>query len=65
MWAKRLKLNFTKFNNDRQLAIKPIQNDLLLAQKLGLGGTPSFIITSQNFSGPVKLTELEEILAGK
>jgi protein-disulfide isomerase len=63
--AKRLKLNFTKFNNDRQLAIKPIQNDLLLAQKLGLGGTPSFIITSQNFSGPVKLTELEEILAGK
>ena len=48
-----------------ECGIKPIQNDLLLAQKLGLGGTPSFIITSQNFSGPVKLTELEEILAGK
>ncbi|MEY2914975.1 MAG: Disulfide bond formation protein [Cyanobacteriota bacterium] len=63
--AKKLKLNLTKFASDRKLAIKPIQNDLLLAQKLGLGGTPSFIITSQNFSGPVKLTELEEILRGK
>ncbi|MDB9458558.1 DsbA family protein [Dolichospermum circinale CS-1225] len=63
--AKKLKLNLTKFASDRKLAIKPIQNDLLLAQKLGLGGTPSFIITSQNFSGPVKLTEVEEILRGK
>ncbi len=63
--AKKLKLNLTKFDSDRKLAIKPIQNDLLLAQKLGLGGTPSFIITSQNFSGPVKLTEVEEILGGK
>ncbi|MDB9453922.1 DsbA family protein [Dolichospermum circinale CS-534/05] len=63
--AKKLKLNLTKFATDRKLAIKPIQNDLLLAQKLGLGGTPSFIITSQNFSGPVKLTDVEEILRGK
>lgn len=63
--AKKLKLNLTKFASDRKLAIKPIQNDLLLAQKLGLGGTPSFIITSENFSGPVKLTEVEEILGGK
>lgn len=63
--AKKLKLKLTKFASDRKLAIKPIQNDLLLAQKLGLGVTPSFIITSQNFSGPVKLTEVEEILRGK
>jgi hypothetical protein len=63
--AKKLNLNLTKFNSDRKLANNPIQKDLLLAQKLGLGGTPSFIITSENFAGPVKLTEVEEILQGK
>ena len=63
--AKKLNLNLTKFDNDRKLANKSIEKDLLLAQQLGLGGTPSFIITSPNFAGPVKLTEVEEILQGK
>lgn len=63
--AKKLKLNLTKFNSDRKLANNSIGKDLLLAQKLGLGGTPSFIITSPNFSGPVKLTDIEKILQGK
>ncbi len=63
--AKKLNLNLTKFDNDRKLANKSIQKDLLLAQQLGLGGTPSFIMTSPNFAGPVKLTEVEEILQGK
>jgi protein-disulfide isomerase len=63
--AKKLDLNLTKFNSDRKLASNSIRQDLLLAEKLGLGGTPSFIITSQNFARPVKLTELEEILQGK
>ncbi|MDD1421172.1 DsbA family protein [Dolichospermum sp. ST_sed1] len=63
--AKKLNLNLTKFNSDRKLANNPIQKDLLLAQKLGLGGTPSFIMSSQNFAGPVKLTEVEAILQGK
>ncbi|MCE2699650.1 MAG: DsbA family protein [Nostocales cyanobacterium LE14-WE4] len=63
--AKKLNLNLTKFGNDRKLANKSIQKDLLLAQQLGLGGTPSFIMTSPNFAGPVKLTEVEEMLQGK
>ena len=63
--AKKLNLNLTKFDNDRKLANKSIEKDLLLAQQLGLGGTPSFIIASPNFAGPVKLTEVEEILQGK
>jgi protein-disulfide isomerase len=63
--AKKLNLNPIKFNTDRQTANSFIQKDLLLVQKLGLSGTPSFIMTSQNFAGPVKLTEVEEILQGK
>ncbi|MTJ07144.1 MULTISPECIES: DsbA family protein [unclassified Anabaena] len=63
--AKKLNLNLVKFNSDRKLANNPIQKDLLLARKLGLGGTPSFIMTSPNFVGPVKLTEIENILQGK
>ncbi|MTJ47524.1 DsbA family protein [Dolichospermum sp. UHCC 0259] len=63
--AKKLNLNLIKFDNDRKLANNAIQKDLLLAQQLGLGGTPSFIMTSPNFAGPVKLTEVEEILQGK
>ena len=63
--AKKLNLNPIKFDNDRKLANNSIQKDLLLAQQLGLGGTPSFIMTSPNFAGPVKLAEVEEILQGK
>jgi protein-disulfide isomerase len=62
--AKNLNLDITKFNSDRKLAGNSIQKDLLLARTLGLGGTPSFIITSKDFAGPVKLTDVEAILQG-
>jgi protein-disulfide isomerase len=63
--AKKLNLNLIKFNSDRELANSFIQKDLELARKLGLGGTPSFIMSNENFAGPVKLTEIEYILQGK
>ncbi|MBD2296590.1 DsbA family protein [Anabaena sphaerica FACHB-251] len=60
--AKNLKLDLAKFNSDRTLADKAIQQDLQMAYKLGLSGTPSFIINSKNVSGPVQLSEIESIL---
>jgi protein-disulfide isomerase len=61
--AKNLKLDLSKFNQDRQLADKEIQKDLDLVNNLNLSGTPSFIITSPNFTGPIQLSELETFLA--
>ncbi|EFA70323.1 DSBA oxidoreductase precursor [Cylindrospermopsis raciborskii CS-505] len=61
--AKSLKLDLGKFNQDRQLADKAIQKDLDLVNNLNLSGTPSFIITSPNFTGPIQLSELETFLA--
>ena len=63
--AKKLNLNLIKFNSDRELANSFIQKDLELARKLGLGGTPSFIMSNEKFAGPVKLAEIEYILQDK
>lgn len=60
--AKKLDLDLGKFKSDRTLADQAIQKDLQLAYKLGLSGTPSFIIKSQNTIGPVELSEIESIL---
>jgi protein-disulfide isomerase len=60
--AKKLDLDLGKFKSDRNLADQDIQKDLQLAYKLGLSGTPSFIIKSQNTIGPVELSEIESIL---
>ncbi|AFZ22853.1 protein-disulfide isomerase [Cylindrospermum stagnale PCC 7417] len=60
--AKNLNLDLAKFKSDRILADAAIQKDLQLAQKLGLSGTPSFVINSKNFSGAVQLSEIESIL---
>jgi protein-disulfide isomerase len=61
--AKNLDLDLAKFKRDRNLADSAIQKDLQLARKLGLSGTPSFIINSPQVAGPVKLSEIENILA--
>ncbi|MBE9237705.1 thioredoxin domain-containing protein [Anabaena aphanizomenioides LEGE 00250] len=61
--AKNLNLDLAKFKRDRNLADKAIQQDLQMAYKLGLSGTPSFIINSQNVTGPIQLSEIESILA--
>lgn len=60
--AKQLNLNLAKFKRDRNLADKAIKKDLQMADKLRLAGTPSFIINSKNFTGLVKLSEIELIV---
>lgn len=60
--AKKLNLDLSKFKRDRTLADSAIQNDLQLAQKLRLSGTPSFVINSEKYSGAVQITEIENIL---
>jgi protein-disulfide isomerase len=65
--AKSLHLDLEKFKTDafgvNILAEKAIKKDIQLAEKLGLGGTPFFIMNSQNFSGVVQLSNIESLLA--
>jgi protein-disulfide isomerase len=61
--AKKLNLDLAKFEKDRRIANTAIAKDLQLAEKLGLSGTPSFIINSETFSGAIQLSDLEDILA--
>ncbi|WP_016951036.1 DsbA family protein [Anabaena sp. PCC 7108] len=63
--AKNLKLDLAKFKTDQNRANQAIEKDLEMAYKLGLAGTPSFILNSQNFSGPVQLSEIENILTSE
>jgi protein-disulfide isomerase len=65
--AKSLHLDLEKFKSDafgvNNLAEKAIEKDILLAEKLGIDGTPFFVMNSQNFSGVVELSNIEKILA--
>jgi protein-disulfide isomerase len=61
--AKKLNLDLAKFEKDRRIANTAIAQDLQLAEKLGLSGTPSFIINSETVSGAIQLSDLEDILA--
>jgi len=60
--AKNLKLDLVKFNRDRILSVKAIEKDLNLANELQVSGTPYFLIKSPDYSGPVELQKVEEIL---
>ncbi|MEE4292315.1 MAG: thioredoxin domain-containing protein [Cycloclasticus sp.] len=66
--AEELGLDLEKFETDKAAAQEPIQADLALAQKLGLNGTPFFILTSvetgkvETFSGALSLAQYEEKL---
>ncbi len=62
--AQTLNLDLELFNRDRNAADTAIQQDIQLAAKLGLSGTPFFIIQSETFSGAVQLSALEKVLAG-
>ncbi|WP_026733915.1 DsbA family protein [Fischerella sp. PCC 9605] len=61
--AKKLNLDLEKFEKDREIANTEIQQDIQLAEKLGLSGTPFFIMKSETVSGAVQLTDLEKLLA--
>jgi protein-disulfide isomerase len=61
--AKKLDLDQEKFERDRYIATTPIQQDMQLAETLGLTGTPFFIMNGKTFSGALQLEEIENILA--
>jgi protein-disulfide isomerase len=63
--AQKLNLKLDKFNSDRNspAAEAAIQKDVQLAQKLGIEGTPFFILNGKTFSGALELSEMEKILA--
>ncbi|NJN72975.1 MAG: thioredoxin domain-containing protein [Limnothrix sp. RL_2_0] len=67
--AKDLGLDLEKFETDKAASQEAIQEDLALAQQLGLNGTPFFILTSvetgklETFSGALTLAQYEEKLA--
>ncbi len=61
--AKKLNLDLPKFQSDRLIANTAIEQDIQLAKKLGIAGTPFFVMNSQNFSGAVQLSEIEGKLA--
>jgi protein-disulfide isomerase len=61
--AKKLDLDLEKFNSDRLLADTAIGEDIQLAQKLGVAGTPFFVLNSKTFSGGIQLSDVEAKLA--
>ncbi|MBW4473681.1 MAG: thioredoxin domain-containing protein [Stenomitos rutilans HA7619-LM2] len=61
--AKALKLDLTRFDRDRANAEAAIQQDVELGKKLGLAGTPFFVMNGEAFSGVSSVEELEQTLA--
>ncbi|MBW4541134.1 MAG: thioredoxin domain-containing protein [Myxacorys chilensis ATA2-1-KO14] len=62
--AKGLGLDVDRFNRDRtsQTAAAAIATDVDLAEKLGIEGTPFFVMNGRTFSGAVELSDLEATL---
>lgn len=61
--ATALKLDLKRFDRDRARAEAAIQQDIELGQKLGLSGTPFFVMNGEAFSGVSSVEELEQTLA--
>jgi protein-disulfide isomerase len=61
--AKSLNLDLEKFNADRVNADGAIEEDIRLAETLGLTGTPFLVLNGEAFSGGVQLSDLEKALA--
>lgn len=63
--AKSLGLDVNRFNRDRNsaAATAAIQQDIQMAEKLGVDGTPFFVMNGEPFSGALQVSDLEEILA--
>lgn len=62
--AKDLGLDLTQFERDRksQDAITAVQKDMELAEKLGISGTPFFVMNEEIFSGAIQESFLENML---
>ena len=63
--AEALNLNVEQFNRDRNSpgADIAIQKDMALGGSLGINGTPFFVMNDQLFTGAVKLSDMDAILA--
>lgn len=63
--AKDLGLNLIQFDRDRksQSAIDAVNKDMELAERLGISGTPFFVMGEETFSGAVQTSFLEDKLA--
>ncbi len=63
--AKNLGLDAQKFNQDRgsKAAGAAIAQDVQMAEKLGVDGTPFFVMNGNVFTGSVELSDLEATLA--
>lgn len=61
--ATGLKLDLNKFNVDRKIADNFIVEDFKLGRKLGIDGTPTFIINGEVVTGAASLADLENALA--
>ncbi|MFE1747958.1 DsbA family protein [Coleofasciculus sp. H7-2] len=62
--AQTLNLDLEQFNRDRAsvTASAAIGEDIKLAESLGLAGTPFFLIDTETFSGPIQLSDMENLL---
>jgi len=63
--AQKLNLDLDKFASDRksEAANVAIQQDIQLAESLGISSTPFLILNGQTLSGAVDLSSLEKVLA--
>ncbi len=61
--ASSLKLDLNKFNADRKVADDKIVEDFRLGRKLGIDGTPTFIMNGEVVTGAASLADLEKALA--
>jgi protein-disulfide isomerase len=61
--ATKLKLDMNKFNADRKLADDFIVQDFKLGRKLGVDGTPTFIMNGEVVTGAASLADLEKAFA--
>lgn len=63
--AKDLNLDLEQFNSDRNgvAASTAIAQDVNLAERLGITGTPFFVMNGEAFAGAVQLADIESILA--
>ena len=60
--ANNLKLDIKKFTADRKTAEAEIVKDFQLGRKLGIEGTPTFIINGAAISGTATVADFEKVL---
>jgi len=65
--AKELNLDLNKFKTDRtsEESFKVVEEDLMLASKFGVMGTPFLVIDGEVFSGEISVKALETFLISK